>query len=220
MLRRILVGATLLGAMPVLAVAQGQFQVGPRIGYTKFAERTSIEAGPMLGLDAAFQITRNISFGLRFDFARPTTDGTFFPAEMTFGDTTMVFAVSQPLTVLHYGVKAEFTTGGSFAPFISGGVGAYRISTDPQVARGVENFTELGFSIGGGLALQTSAGTQIRIDVHDYIYNNFDRERLNPVDPRFAPVRFPDVLPPQEPFLGVAHNIHVALAFAFTPGGQ
>jgi opacity protein-like surface antigen len=220
MIRRILVGVALLGAVPALAAAQGQFQVGPRIGYTKYAERTAIEAGPMLGLDAAYSVSRNLSIGVRLDFARPVTDGNFFPAEMTFGDTTMLFAVSQPLTVLHYGVAAEFTTGGSFAPFVNAGVGAYRLSLDPQVARGVQHVSDLSFTLGGGIDFQTSPGTQIRLTVQDIIYNNFDRALLNPVDPRFAPVRFPDVIPVQEPFEGVAHNIHVALAFSFTPGGR
>jgi len=220
MLRKILVGVALFGAAAAPATAQRQFHVGPRLGYTQYASETGIESGPMFGMDAMLSLSNNLSLGFRFDFARPVTDGTFFPAEMTFGDTTMLFAVSQPLTIVNYAVTAEFSTGGSFAPFVNGGVGAYRISLDPQVARGTTSFSELMFAVGGGIAIQTSAGTTVRLTVQDIIYNNFDRARLNPVDPRFAPRIFPDAVTPQEPFLGAAHNIHFALAFSFTPGGQ
>ena len=220
MLQKTFVCVALLGAVAAPATAQRQFHVGPRLGYTQFAAETAIESSPMLGMDAMYALSSNLAIGVRFDFARPVTDGNFFPAEMVFGDTTMVFGVSQPLTIFNYGAQLEFSTGGSFAPFLSGGVGNYRISLDPQVARGNVSHTDLAFTVGGGLAIQTSAGTSIRLSVQDLIFNNFDRARLNPVDLRFAPVLFPDAVPPQTPFEGVAHNIHVALAFSFTPGGQ
>ena len=220
MLRKIFVGVALLGAAAAPATAQRQFHIGPRLGYTQYAAETGIEASPMLGMDAMLSLSSNLSLGFRFDFARPVTDGTFFPAEMTFGDTTMLFAVSQPLTIVNYAVTAEFSTGGSFAPFLNGGVGKYRISQDPQVARGLAVLDDIALMVGGGLEIQTSAGTSVRLSVQDIIYNNFNRAGLNPVDARFAPIRFPDAIPPQAPFHGVAHNIHVALAFSFTPGGQ
>ena len=220
MLQKVFVGVALLGVAAAPVTAQRQFQVGPRIGYTTYAAETAIEAGPMLGMDAMYSFSRNLAIGVRFDFARPTTDGTYFPAEMTFGDTTLIFAVSQPITTVNYALAAEFSTGGSFAPFVNGSVGQYRISLDPQVARGNASFSELLLTFGGGLAIQTSSGTAVRLTVQDIIYNNFDRARLNPVDARFAPVIFPDAITPQEPFLGAAHNIHFALAFSFTPGGQ
>lgn len=220
MLRKILVSVALCGFAAAPLAAQRQFMVGPRLGYTQYASETAIEAAPMLGVDAMYSLSRNLSFGVRMDFARPVTDGTYFPAEMTFGDTTMLFAVSQPITVLNYGVQAEFTTGGSFAPFVNGGVGGYRLSLDPQVAAGTTEVTETMFTVGGGISIQTSPGTSIRLMVQDIIYNNFNRANLNPVDARFAPMIFPDAIPPQAPFEGVAHNLHFALAFSFTPGGQ
>lgn len=220
MLRRILFGVIAVGAVTVPAAAQRQFHVGPRLGYTRFAEKTSIESSAMLGLDAMYALTGNISVGVRFDFARPVTDGTYAPAEMTFGDTTMVFAVSQPLTIVDAGVNAEYQVGGRLSPFVQGGVGAYRISLDPQAAVGATSFTELLFTVGGGVDFQVSPSASIRLSVHDLIYNYFNRDNLNPVDPRFAPQRFPDAIPPQPPFEGVAHNLHFALAFSFAPGGQ
>jgi opacity protein-like surface antigen len=220
MLGKIVVGVIALGAVAAPAAAQRQFQVGPRVGYTRFAEKTGIESSAMVGLDAMYSLFGNLSVGVRFDFARPVTDGRYSPAEMTFGDTTMVFTVSQPLTIVHYAAAAEFAIGGRLSPFVNGAVGGYRISLDPQSANAATSVNQLLFAVGGGIDFQVSGGTSIRLSVTDLIYNKFDRANLNPVDPRFAPVRFPDAVPPQPPFEGAAHNIHFALAFSFAPGGR
>jgi hypothetical protein len=218
--RKILVGMIALGAFAAPAAAQRQFRVGPRAGYTRFADKTGIESSAMVGLDAMYSPFNNVSIGVRFDFARPITDGRFFPAEMTFGDTTMLFTVSQPITIVHYAVAAEYTLGGRLSPFLNGAVGGYRVSLDPQAANAASSFNELLFAVGGGVGFRVSGSTSVRLSVTDLIYNNFDRANLNPVDPRFAPTRFPDAIAPEDPFTGAAHNIHVALAFSFAPGGQ
>jgi hypothetical protein len=220
MLRKILVSVVAVGAFAAPAAAQRQFQVGPRVGYTRFAEKTGIESSAMIGLDAMYSPINNLAIGVRFDYARPVTDGAYFPTEMTFGDTTMLFTVSQPLTVVHYAVAAEYSIGNRLSPFVNGAVGGYRISLDPQAATAATSFHQLLFVVGGGVDFQVSSGTSIRLSVADLIYNKFDRANLNPVDPRFAPVLFPDAIPPQAPFEGAAHNIHFALAFSFAPGGQ
>jgi opacity protein-like surface antigen len=220
MLRKILVGVLALGAVAAPAAAQRQFQVGPRAGYTRFAEKTGIQSSAMLGLDAMYSPFNNLSVGVRFDFARPVTDGRYSTAEMTFGDTTMLFTVSQPLTIVHYAVAAEYAIGGRLSPFLNGAVGGYRISLDPQAANAATAFNELLFAVGGGIDFAVSGNTSIRLSVTDLIYNKFDRAALNTVDPRFAPVIFPDAVAPQPPFEGAAHNLHFALAFSFAPGGQ
>lgn len=223
MFRRIVVAAALVGVTtPAAGQELRQFQIGPRVGLITYDTDTGLKDAAMLGLDAVFNFTRNIGIGFRFDIARPETDGKFFPAEMTFGDTTLIFAVTQPVTVLQYGGKVELTTGGSLALFASGGVGGYRITLDPQVARGQRDVTNLGWSIGGGVSFQTTSGTRVRLEIHDFIFQDYRRADLDPVQPTFQGFpsqRFPDVVPPQSPFEGTAHNIHFAVAFAFTPGG-
>ncbi|HEX9727604.1 MAG TPA: outer membrane beta-barrel protein [Gemmatimonadales bacterium] len=221
MLRKLVLGVAFAALAAAPAVAQnGSFRVGPRLGYVKYAEKTGIEAGAMVGLDGLYYISSNLGIGFTLDVSRPQTDSSFFPAEMSFGDTTFIFGVSQPLTIAQFGLQAEFSAGGSIAPFIMGGVNGYRVSLDPQVAAGPANFVELGFSVGGGVAFRTSAGTQIRLEARDFVFTDFDRSRLNVVRAAFQPTRFPDVLPVPDPFSGSAHNIHVALSFSFTPGGS
>jgi hypothetical protein len=214
-------GLTAVAVAVVPAAAQGgrTFQMGPRLGYTKYAEKTGIESAAMLGLDGLFSITQNLGLGFRLDVARPQTDGTFFPTEMTFRDTTMLFAVKQPLTILQYHAKAEWSMGSTLGFFVNGSVGGYRITLDPQTARGHRNFSNLGFGVGGGIALAAGGGGKIRLEVTDFIWRDFNREDLNVTDPRFVPVLFPEVIPARAPFHGAPHNLHFSLAFSFAPGG-
>jgi opacity protein-like surface antigen len=223
MFRNLMLTVVVTGLLAGPAVAQttgGQFHVGPRIGYIKYANKTGIKDAALFGLDALYYVSPNLGVGFALDVARPNTDGNFFPAEMSFGDTTFIYAVSQPLTILQFALQAEATTGGRLAPFLGASIGGYRVSLDPQVAAGQSNFTELGFSFGGGIAFAVGEATSVRLEARDYVFTKFNRDNIYPVDSRFRPTRFPDVLPEPAPFDGTAHNIHVGLAFTFTPGGS
>ena len=218
MLQRLVVGMG-FAALAASPLAAQDFEIGPRLGYVKWKEVTGLENSAMLGLDATYRISRWLGLGVRLDVARPGTDGQYFAAEMPFGDTTLVFSVQQPVTVLQYGAQALFETGGSLGLFAKGGVGGYSVRLDPQSARGRVSVSDLGFSIGGGVRLRTGSGTSVVFEVQDLIYTDFSRQALNPVEPRFYPVRFPDVVPVQPDFQGTAHNIYAAITFLFTPGG-
>jgi hypothetical protein len=219
MYRRLVVGLVLAAAAAGPLAAQ-QFEIGPRLGYVKWKEATGLENSAMLGVDAMYRVNSNIGLGVRFDVARPGTDGAYFPAEMQFGtDSTLVFAVSQPVTVLQYGAQAEVGFGGAIGVFLKGGAGGRTFTMDPQASNGRITVTDWGFTAGAGFRIRAGGGTSITLEVQDLIYTNFDRESLNPVEPRFRPVRFPDVVPFQPAFSGTAHNIYGAISFIFTPGG-
>lgn len=218
MYRRLVVGVALaaLAAGPLTAQ---NFEVGPRLGYVKWKAETGMTDAAMLGVDALYRVNSKIALGVRFDVARPGTEGEYFPAEMTFNDTTVILAVSQPLTVLQYGVQAQVETGGAFSAFLKGGAGGRTITLDPQAARGRIDVTDWAFAVGGGIRIRSGGGTSVKLEVQDLIYANFKRESLNPVEPRFRPKRFPDVVPYEAAYEGTAHNIYAAISFIFTPGG-
>jgi hypothetical protein len=219
MLRRFFVGVGLAGLLSAGPLAAQQFDVGPRLGYILFKEATGLLSSGMLGLDAVYHISSNIGLGVRLDVARPGTNGDYFPAELSFGDSTLIVAVKQPVTFAHYGALVRLETGGALSVFGAGSVGGYTITLDPQTARGRSTMTELAFGAGAGVRFRTGGGTSIALEVQDLILLNYRRNGLNPVDSRFIPTRFPEVLPPQPEFDGTAHNLYVALAFTFTPGG-
>lgn len=209
-----------------LAAQTGQFQVGPRIGYVKYATKTGIKddglktSSAVLGLDGLYNLTNNIGIGFRLDLSRPETDASFFPAEMVFKDTTELFQISQPLTILEYFGKLELGTGGAFNLFVNGSIGGYNITLDPQVADGLKSVRDLAFGLGGGLAIAAGASTHVRLEVQSAIWQNFDRAKLNPVSSRFTPVQFPQAIPPVQPFKGGVNNLQFTLAFSFAPGGE
>lgn len=219
MYRRLVVGLGLV-ALAAGPVAAQQFEIGPRLGYVKWKAETGMENAAMLGVDATYKISSRIGIGVRFDVARPGTNGDYFPAEMSFSDdTTMIFAVKQPLTLLQYGGQLQFETGGAFSVFVKGGGGGRTITLDPQAARGRISVSKMALMFGGGVRIRAGGGTAVTLEVQDLVYPNFSRESLNPVEPRFRPVRFPDVIPYQPEFDGTAHNIYAAISFIFTPGG-
>ena len=219
-------GFCLVTCAAPLAAQAGQFQVGPRLGYVKYATKTGIRddgfksSSAVLGLDGLYGLTNNIGLGFRLDLSRPQTDGNYFPAEMTFKDTIQLFKISQPLTILEYFGKIEVGTGGSFNLFVNGSVGGYNITLDPQVADGLKNVKDMAFGLGGGLAIQAGGSTHVRLEVNSAIWQNFDRSALNPVSGRFNPVQFPQAIPAQAPFKGGVSNLQFSLAFSFAPGGE
>jgi hypothetical protein len=222
MYRRLVMGIV-LAALAAGPLAAQSFEIGPRLGYVMWKAETGMTESAMLGVDALYKVNRHIGLGVRFDVARPGTDGQYFPAEMTFGppnsDTTMILAVSQPLTVVQYGVQAQLETGGSFSVFAKGGAGGSTISLDPQAARGQVSVSDWMFSAGAGVRIAAGSGTSVTLEVQDLIYANYNRNDINPVEPRFRPTRFPDVVPYQAEYSGTAHNIYAAISFTFTPGG-
>jgi hypothetical protein len=219
MYRRLVVG---LGLAVFVAgpVAAQTFEIGPRLGYVKWKAQTGLKDAAMLGVDATYRLSSNFGIGVRFDVARPGTDGKYFPAEMTFSDdTTMIFAVSQPLTVLQYGAQVQFETGGALSVFAKGGGGGRTITLDPQAAAGRISASNWVAMVGGGVRFRAGGGTAVLLEVQDLVYLNYAREDINPVQQRFRPTRFPDVVPYQPAFDGTAHNIYAAISFIFTPGG-
>jgi len=220
MYRRLVMGVALAALAAGPATAQ-QFEIGPRLGYVKWKSETGLKDAAMLGVDAMYHINNNLGIGAVFNLSRPGTDGQYFPAEMTFGgDTTLVFAVSQPVTVMQYGVQAQFEVGGAIAVFAKGGAGGRTFTMDPQASFGRLSLTDWAFNAGGGVRFRAGGSTSVTLEVQDLIYPNFSRQSLNPVENRFLPTRFPDVVPYQAEYDGTAHNIFASIAFIFTPGGN
>jgi hypothetical protein len=103
--------------------------------------------------------------------------------------------------------------------FAKGGGGGRTITLDPQASHGRISVSDWMLTVGGGVRFRAGGGTAVMLEVQDLVYLNFARESINPVEPRFRPTRFPDVVPYQPEFSGTAHNIYAAISFIFTPGG-
>ena len=174
---------------------------------------------PTVGIAADYSIALPFSVGFYLHAARPTTRGDYFPAVLfDYGARTEVYAVSQRVTTLMYGVQGtvDFDVG-PVAPFVSAGVGATRVTLDPEQTNGNNNFTNGHFQIGGGIGFRIGTRALVKADVRDMVFMNWDRDRLNPVQPNFQNTRIPAVngyTPPEE---STIHNWRFSLGFSFVP---
>ena len=219
---RSLVAATLVAMTTSGAGAQvvaRQFLVTPRGGYVTFDRASSIQGSGFVGLDAQYNITRMFAVGLTFLTSRPSTRGEDFVAALSFGDTTFLFEVQQPLTVVDVGLAAtaRLPMAGRFSPFLTGGVGAYTLYFDPQVVAGERRFQRMSATVGGGVNVQLGRQSGIQLDVRDMMFMNYDRSRLNPTQERFANTRFIEDFPRPPSSKDLVHNIVFSIGFSFTP---
>jgi hypothetical protein len=201
----------------------GRFQIGPRLGGITFDDASAIEQGPLLGVDATYFLTSTLGVGVSIGLSRPETDGAFFPAEMSFGDTTFVYQVSQPLTIFTYSAQAVINLPlGPLQPFATAGLGQYRIYLDPQATNGAPTVDNFMFNIGAGLTLKVGQSSGFRFEVRNFVFANYDLNRISPVASRFAPRRFPDVvqIPDRTCYdqKCTLNNIQFAVGFSFVPG--
>jgi hypothetical protein len=219
--RTILTLATLaVGATGGLGaqIVPHQFQIGPRAGSISYDNASGIKHAGLLGVDAAYFINRNIGIGFLLDLSRPSTDGRFFPAELSFGDTTLVFQVTQPLTIVNAQIQGMVAfPRGRLAPFVAAGVGTYRIYMDPQAAVGPKSVSAMSYSLAGGINYRVAESSGLRLEIRDQIFSNFDRDQLNPVNPRFGPRRYPDLVTPPVAAKSTISNLALLLAFSFVP---
>lgn len=217
----------LLGAASV-AGAQAvphRFSVGPRLGWVQYEEVSGIDRSPLVGADAAYMLTSNLGIGVSLELSRAQTDGRYFPVEFSFGDTTFIFRSTYPITVLQYSAMAVGTvTWGRINPYVSVGLGQYRLFIDPQAARSPKTVTHGLFTLGGGVSVRLGETTGLRLEIRDFIYRSYDLNEVNTVEGRFFPTRFPDVAPVPDRSCYDAqctlHNIQFALGFSFVPGGR
>lgn len=190
----------------------------PRAGYTSYAEASGIEPSAFVGVDLNYTLANFFGLGASLEVSRPTTRGEDFITQLRYGDTTFLFAVIQPITVLTTALnaRAEFGTA-RFTPFATAGVGLYKVYLDPQAAGGHDTFQGMLVNVGGGINFMIRDGIGIQLDVRDHIYTGYDRDDLNPIDPQFRVTRFIDDVPAPPEEKDSIHNLVFSIGFSFRP---
>lgn len=235
---RSILGATALAVVAATSVsAQAavprQFTVTPSAGIMYWdpssglavkkpasdGQYTDTRYNPTVGIAADYAIAAPMSVGVYLHAARPTTRGDYFPAVLfDYGARTEVYAVSQRITTLMYGVQGSIDMEvGRVAPFLSIGAGATRVTLDPQQTNGNHTFTNSHFQFGGGMGFRVGQHAILKADIRDLVFMNWDRDRLNPVQASFQNTRLPAVnsTPPAEK--STIHNWRFALGLSFVP---
>lgn len=228
MRKNLLLSVGLLLGVPAVGSAQTEphrFSVGPRLGWVNYQEVSGIDRSGFIGVDAIYAITRNLGIGASIELSRPQTDPRYFPVEFSFGDTTFVYRSTYPITVFQYSATAVGQVSwGKLNPYLTVGLGQYRMFIDPQAARSPKTVTHGLITLGGGVNVRLSDATGLRFEIRDFIYRDYDLNELNQVEGRFAPRRFPEVapVPSRQCFDATCNlnNIQFALGFTFLPGGR
>ena len=193
----------LTGALAALAAdaAQGQSMaagpvtVAPLVGYMKWDEGAALDDSPFAGLSATYRFAGGFAVGAFLEGGRPATLGNYFPAALfkTAG-ITQLFVVSQRVTVMNYGGRAQygFNLGGANA-YVGVGLGQYTVFPDAQQADNVGTFSGMSYEIGAGVGIALGEGSGLRFDVRNVRFADYTRSKLNAVRSSAQNTLYPDV---------------------------
>jgi hypothetical protein len=233
----LLLAPTSAGAQDAVA-NERSWRVIPSFGAFIYDEASALEDAPFFGGELLFPVSEFISIGPSITFARPEVDGRQFPYALfqIANDSLVLFEVGQQVTQLSYAALVSVGTNfGRVRVYGQGGIGGYSIFFDPQsnisLAKigGDDNMSGILIPVGAGITFDVGSRAGIRLGVRDEIYTDFDRDKLNPVEPRFyndctehdqqLVVCFPELNPSATEASSTLHNIRLTLGFEFTPGG-
>ena len=207
------------------------FTLMPHVGVLRMSIYSGLENAPALALDARYDLSPRLAIGTAITVARANTRGGDFITALRYGDpskgdTTFIFRLQQPVTLLDASLNATFTLP-AFArlePYVTGGAGIYSFFLDPQANAGTSrDFSRLSGLLGGGLRLRLSPAAGITLDVRDLVLTNFDRDRLSPSDARFRTNVYPEDFAPPPVARDLVHNVMFSVGFTWTParlGGE
>lgn len=186
--RRFASAAAVAAAAAGSAGAQslGQVTVAVRGGYVSFDKAASLDASPVMGLDAMYGINNWLSIGPSLGLGRPQTTGSHFVSVITYGvlnlgDTTYFYEATQPVNVLDGALNVRVQLPGrKLSPYATAGIGGYTLFLDVQANRGERHKVGLSFNVGAGLLYALSERAGLTLDVRSLSYTDYDRGILDP----------------------------------------
>ena len=202
------------------------FTLMPHVGMMRYSIYSGLENAPALALDARYDLTPRVAVGTAISLARANTRGGDFVTALRYGDpskgdTTFIFRLQQPVTMLDASLNATVTLPtlvSRLEPYVTGGAGLYTFFLDPQANAGTgRDFSRLSALMGGGLRVRLSPAAGITFDVRDLVLTNFDRERLAPSQARFRTNVYPEDFAPPPPARDIVHNVMFSVGFTWTP---
>jgi hypothetical protein len=220
-------GAIALAAQE--APAPGRFRVTPTVGMIRFDKTSALsdlDAGKLwvsAGLSGSYLVTGGLRLGAYLEYQQPQTNSDYYPYALfrTSGDYQL-YGVTQIVSALSFGIDASYTIGtGRLGPYLRGGIGRHAVYADVQSQNTTSHIGGTQFLAGGGINYAVTDAIGIRAELLDFMWSDWDRDALNPVDPAYQNTTFPEDNPPgiNESKPGLIHNLRLALGFSFTPSG-
>lgn len=225
-----------------------RYEVVALAGYQWFDKAAALQATPTMGFriihgDLLQRWLPGLTIGANASFARPTTRGDYFPWNRQIyysadasrrNDTTLVYEVSQQVTMAWVGFDVGYRYGGRpAAPAMrsptdwraleldaSVGPGLYGFWLDPEQARQNKLHSRRGWLLGGGVGLPLPGNTRILLRAEDMVFVWYDRNWFSLSDPLFAEELWPNPVKTPPPPKGTVHNARLTVQFSFVPGGS
>ena len=253
--------AALLAALPAAAGAQTPdtlvanagdslsgtdgrlYEVSAITGWQWFDRAAALEGAPTFGVRAVnpniVKSLPGLSFGVSLAFARPSTRGDYFPWNRhTFvsdplhrNDTTVVYEVSQRVTMAAYAAEFGYRLGGAprrtgtslvdwraATAELSAGIGGYAFWEDPEQNYENEAHAHPALMLGGGLGIPLPRNTTLRLRLDDLVFLRYDREWFNLHDPLYSEELFPNPQTAPPAAKSTIHNLRFSIQFSFVPG--
>jgi outer membrane protein W len=192
------VAALLAGEASAQASAARPVTIGPLVGFMKFDEAAALDNAALAGLSATYRVRGGLSVGAYLEGTRTSTLGNYFPAaKLTTGGvsgTTQLFYVSQRVTVMNYGLRAQYGRDfGRANAYLGVGLGQWTIFPDVQQNANVDTFSNLSWETGAGVGIPLGESAGLRLDVRAVHFRKYVRENLNAVIPTSRNTLYPDV---------------------------
>jgi opacity protein-like surface antigen len=224
----VFLGLLALGATTSAAQEATRFRIVPVVGLMRFDKTSGLNAldggkyWASGGLSAAYAVTEGFRAGLYLEYQRPTTSPDFYPyALFRTGSNFELFGVSQVVGILSYGVDVAYQLPSRWGPYVKAGIGRHAVYGDVQVNNSTAHVEGTQFVVGGGLNYAATGSIALRLELVDFMWNDWDRDLLNPVDPAFQNTTFPEDNPAGITYSkpSLIHNMRLGLGVSFTPSG-
>ena len=225
-----------------------RYEVSAIGGYQWFDKAAALRGTPTMGLrivhpDLLKQWLPGFTVGANAAFARPTTRGDYFTWNRQIyysgdasrrNDTTLVFEVSQQVTMAWVGVDIGYRYGGRpSSPSMksptdwraleldaSVGPGLYGFWLDPEQERKNVMHSRRGWLLGGGIGIPMPGNTKILLRAEDMVFVWYDRNWFSLSDPLFSEELWKNPVKTPPAAKGTVHNARLTVQFSFVPGGS
>jgi hypothetical protein len=225
-----------------------RYEVAAIGGYQWFDKAAALRGAPTMGLrvihpDLLDRWLPGLTIGANAAFARPTTRGDYFPWNRQIyysgdasrrNDTTLVFEVSQQVTMAWVGLDVGYRYGGrpsepamrspadwrALQLDASVGPGLYGFWLDPEQSGRNVMHSRRGWLLGGGIGIPMPGNTKILLRAEDMVFVWYDRNWFSLSDPLFSEELWPNPVKTPPAAKGTVHNARLTVQFSFVPGGS
>lgn len=209
-------------------VQNKQFSVTTRLGTVSPERASSLNAGPLIGLDTEYSLNKYFGIGTNVEVMRTNTHREDFLTRLRYGnagvgggDSIYYQYVGQPINTINIGAFAlARLPGKNISPFVMAGVGNYTMIANAQVNGKAKRQNDMSYAFGAGVWYKLGEKVGVQLDARAVQYQGYDRNFLNPAAGRPELITpFPEDFPVAPAAKNTALNTMFTLGFRYLPGG-